>query len=371
MSKKKNDLTGAHTEEKLAIYRNCLYRCLSVLVNQPTPKKITVCEPFAGSGVVGAKLKGSASHAVEVIDDFLKRDNCKCQIELLLNELDPDSYSALCKKFSERHFVSVTNTRADEFINDTLDKKGVQRGMFFIDPYGYTQVKPRTLDRLFRFQVDIIIFVPTHQIYRFVKDDETTGKLGPVRKFLESCGIDKRSFASVENLEEALVRNFKKRAKTNFGYKYDLRSQEAAYSRHCLFFITNHVAGARKFLEGIKEIKGIRESQPGFQYAIFDIDAGKHRKAVLSCLKKERGNYELYERLISKGLLPKEANPILKQLESDGVISVAEVSSGSRYRKSFYLDSVEKKVLIKKISARDSARPPTPTTPNPTIWSPP
>ncbi len=345
MSKKKASVR-AHTKEKLQVYRECLTNCLSVLTRRKGFNKITVCEPFAGSGLVGGQLPGSASHAAHVINGFLTEGDSRCKIELLLNELNANKCRKLREKLSKySSFVSVTNIDADVFINSILATKNVQMGMFFIDPFGYTQVKQKTLDRLFEFQVDIIIFVPTNQIYRFVNAGRTAGKLGPVRKFLEDCGIIKRDFASVKKLEKALVRNFKRRANTIFGYKHPLINREKKHSRHCLFFITKHVVGARKFLDGIEKAK---EMQPGFQHLIPGINADKHRKTVLSCLKKEVDNYELYKLLIAKRLLPKKANPILKQLENDGVISVAEVYSGSRKSKGFYLGDAKKKVRIKK-----------------------
>ena len=347
MRTRKNAPAGAHTKEKLLVYRKCLINCLSVLTMRKGLNKITVCEPFAGSGRAGPKLKGSASHAVEVIDGFLKRDDCKCQIELLLNDLDSDSYLALCKKFSKRHFVSVTNICADDFINNTLEKSKVQRGMFFIDPYGYTQVNRATLDKLFEFRVDIIIFVPTHHIYRFAGKGKKPDELHPVSQFLSECGIDSSSFDSVEKLEEALVCNFKQRAKTDYVFDYALRSQGDKFSHHCLFFITKNIVGAEKFLEGMKKVR----QDKNLQQVIPGVGESEKRRIILKCLTEEVNNRALYELLVKERLLSPDANPILRELEKGGIISVKEVSEGSRSKNAFYLgrpNKVAERILIKK-----------------------
>ena len=93
----------AHSEEKLAVYREYLVRYLSVLTNQPYIKNIYIADIFAGLGISKNNRKGSAVIAADAIKSFTDNKN-RVRIHFLLNELDAQNYEELTKNLKQYAF---------------------------------------------------------------------------------------------------------------------------------------------------------------------------------------------------------------------------------------------------------------------------
>ncbi|MDR0676599.1 MAG: three-Cys-motif partner protein TcmP, partial [Elusimicrobiota bacterium] len=189
----KKGLILQHSKEKLNVYEKYLKAYLSIMINIPNFDKIYVIDPFAGQGISDNGEKGSALIAKGVIDDLdtiSERNNKK--IYLILNEYEKESYNSLIRYFSDKkEKIQIFNYDANIFIKNILLKNN-NRGhrMFFIDPWGYTQIKSETYEQLFKsMHLELLIFIPTFNIYRFLRKNDNE-QLKPIAQFLCDMGIN-------------------------------------------------------------------------------------------------------------------------------------------------------------------------------------
>lgn len=336
-----------HTKEKVLLYEAYLTNYLAVMCSQKHWNTIYIWEPFAGEGKLANDEKGSALCAAEIIDKF-RRDYPEKNIQLFLNELNPTKHLNLTSSMKNyREFVNVHNDEAKKFLDEVNNFLSSQtkntHNLLFIDPYGYTQYTRENLTSLLKLsKVDHLIFTPTNHIYRFHNVDNN-----PARKFVLDLGIDKAILGDIKNVDSLageLITKLKKVACTDFGYVYKLVNKDATNSIFHLFFITRHVKGAEKFLEAKNKIKN--QSQET-QLELFDVDDVRRKEDVRTLLQRRLNNIELHKEAIKKGHLPKEINPILKEMEEDNEIQVH--AAFNRRRGSFYLGNKDKTIHIEKI----------------------
>ena len=168
------------------------------------------------------------------------------------------------------HFPEISKLPADEFVDRFLGKiVHNSRTLFFIDPHGYTELSQEKLDALLQnSHIEILIFIPTSHIYRFINREEPRETVAPVLDFLQNCNIDieemKRKGLSGFHL--SLKENLTRRANTQYVYDYPLKNKTASNSEHCLFFIGHNDKGAEKFLDAVDKIN--RE----FKWPLFGAD---------------------------------------------------------------------------------------------------
>ncbi len=328
-----------HSQEKLLVYKKYLIEYLSVLTNQPYYNQILIWDIFAGKGKDDKGTKGSALIAAEQIKDF--RDKTGKNIRLFLNELNKANYQQLCSNLENYHFTKVFNKNGEDFlkeINHTFKNKNYKiHNFFFIDPHGYTQYSTSTLKELLNLKSsEYLIFIPTNHIYRFLK---ALNENNPAAQFVHNLEMKKKDFKDANSFVKELEKILKKITNSHFVYSYKIENKEAKSNFYHLLFITKHIIGAEKFLEAINKVK--RELLT--QLSLFD-DLDKENE-VKTYLKDWRNNKEIYEWGIRIGLLPKEINPILKDLENKDKL---EIGADKKRRKgSFYLKSNEIKINVK------------------------
>jgi len=334
----KNIITQ-HSKEKLKVYEEYLKRYLPVMINSPYFDNVRIIEPFAGKGVDKEGNKGSALLAKKVISSFEKDKNYK-KIKLYLNDKKEEHYKSLCEYVNSNNFqANIYNKDANEFIIDMF-KYGTEKihSFIFIDPFGYTQINKDTYNLLFsQYNIDILIFIPTYFIYRFLKGEETDPKYKPIAEFLNDFNIKTENAKKSENdtmFAEEIVNSIKKIINFDFVYKRQIKNENNVNSYH-LFFITKHIKGADKFLDAIYKIE--KDNRDLFSYSgtISDLDMifenEIRNKGVLD-------NCELYKLGIKLGFCSPQQQKILRQLEKDNKISIHELTEKKRRQNSFYVN---------------------------------
>ena len=329
-----------HTKEKLLIYREYLKSYLSVMCYGPWDA-ISVWEPFAGEGIDENNEQGSALQAAYIIKGF--RDKHSKSITLTLNELDDGKYESLKKVTNKYEFVDVKNLSANEFLGEVStklkDNNKKSHNLFFIDPYGYTQYSQRNLNDLLNLNnSDYLIFMPTNHIYRFHKKEDN-----PARKFVLDLGITDNILKGTKNINsfvKQLTNILKEKANTEYGYSHKIVNKDATNSVFHLFFITKHLRGAEKFLEGIDKIKGKFIKQLDF----FPLSESEIKVILKEFLAQEKTNHDLYDEIIKRGYLAKQVTPVLKELESAGTLEIN--ADFHRKKGAFYLKEKIKTIRI-------------------------
>ena len=312
-----NEEITPHSIEKLEVYEKYLKAYLPVMIRAPF-EPIMVIDPFAGKGTDENGHDGSAVRAQKVLNSLEGAG----KVHLIFNDSNPEYYQSLRKCLGTKDVrIKITNWDANVIINKCLDipYKSAHR-LFFIDPFGYTQLTPSTWQKLFLMKnTEILIFIPTYHVYRFLHAGEYQERLRPIAQFLSTFGIDSKTARYINDHDEFLTsiqNGLKDTAGTQFVYKKSIK-HENCNSRYCLFFITKHIYGADRFLEALR---GIDKNNPDLFYNTVDDRDTTLINAILA--KKKWNNKEVYEEGIKLGFPVSKIVYVLGQLENEGKIAV-------------------------------------------------
>ena len=334
-----------HTQTKLELYRLYLERYLDVLSHSKYVKNINIFDIFAGSGVD----QGSAFIAAKAVNNA-RVSSPKKNITLKLNDADIKNTESLSENLKDyRDFISIENVSANEYIETHLRVSYNANNLFFIDPFGYTQISRDNFDRLFSIpKSDFLIFIPLSAIYRFLGTNEQNARrYQPIAQFLQDMGIsnhEAEQAARVEEFADIIKDAIQNRANAEYVYSHILESKGGP-NKYCLYFICRHILGAEKFLEVQKKVEDEATTQLSFlsnDQSISDfLDHGR-----------EYNNVDLYKIGIIHGLLPKLVRSKLEQMEEEGKIEVSNISRKKRIQGAFYISKKSFNKEEKRISIR-------------------
>ena len=333
-----------HSQEKLLLYKEYLTNYLSVLTNPKSNEGIVIWDAFAGSGKDDEdKHKGSALIAADLIKEY--RNKTKKNILLRVNEKDEERSRKLKINLENYNdFIKYFNVDADQFLSTVVERiKAHPFGfhhLIFLDPHGYTQYSQENLSNLLALKdTEYLIFIPTNHIYRFMNSNDQNN---PSFQFLLGLGIDEHILQNIKKIEgvvQVLQKKLKEKAKTEYGYSYEIRNKSVNNSLFHLFFITKHYKGAQKFLEAKNKIINTLKRQ----VSLFEPATDKIENTLINFLKDgERTNTEIFYKMLEAGFLSKETRAILTNLDKENKIQVENLK-GQKIRKfSYYLSDKEK-----------------------------
>ncbi len=315
MSKQQPDYDPANpqSKKKLDVYSSYLSAYLNIILNTPIAKEIHIYDMLAGKGKYEkSESTGSAIRALEVIKRLSPNLHNK-EIYLHLNEYKSKSYNALLRNIAPKpDWVDCTNEDVNDAIqlclaNDFLGKYKV----FYLDPYGYTQIKRASIDTIMaRQNVECLLFVPVSRIVQFVKrgkpmEEQEKG----IAKFLEEYKIDiKETY-----IQKIKWNNWGMFIKDKLAEIYSKQYigmatlQAGKANNYALYFIGNHIYGLHKFVEIVSKI----EKGEDVQSPLISEEGEK----LCKYLSEKRTNIELYDWGLRHGWLPSRIRKVLIELE--------------------------------------------------------
>lgn len=322
------DGMAPHTQQKVAIYGAYLARYLKI-ITQSSYDQVNIFDPFAGCGKYG-EYDGSAVVACKSILNVRGSVYCDCQ--LYLNEPDEKNKVELQKHCSFDFVKCIDNIDANEFIAKYCRRSMRGHSLWFIDPYGYTQVLRRSLDAVMsRRGTEIVLFIPLSFIYRFLDAREGDASLKPIATFLENYSISPEE-ARKCGTPEQFAGMISRKLQNEYGFCWHATMQEKA-QYYSLFFIGKHPYGLEKFLEARDVILKDETMQ---QFTLMPMGDENDLLKMLQEFKVVN-NYEMYICGLKNGFTPKAINNHLKKLEDRGAIAVAPREGVQRKRKAFYI----------------------------------
>jgi three-Cys-motif partner protein len=331
-----------HSKAKLELYSRYLRAYLAVLLNTPGFDRIVVHDIFAGQGFSANAEKGSAVIAAEVIEEVGTTRNPKHKpISLQLNDAETKNVEQLKAHLKGRAFVEFSNVNADTYIEAFTRSRG-QHSLFFIDPYGYTQISRDNLRKLFSQPFsDLLLFVPLYHVYRFLRHGEQSEQMKPIARFLNDFGVDESLAKGTEGPGEfaELVKSAIGMRSSKKWVNKQILKKRGHNSSYCLFFLTDHILGAEKFLDAKESAQsGSIKSQIGFEF-IEEIERDKTYQPFKAALQPGivYDNIQLYELGIRHDLRPADISEAFRGMEELGRVSVTGVGSKLRKGKSFYI----------------------------------
>ena len=145
-----NNLIKRHSKEKLNVYKSYLGSYLSVMTHTKF-NPIFIIEPFAGCG---KDIEGNIGSAI-IAQKIARSKTFKPNIYLLFNDINKAHCENLKKHLDIKDpYLKITNEDANKTINTALNYATAKsHQLFFLDPFGYTQINASTYNRLFNLTI--------------------------------------------------------------------------------------------------------------------------------------------------------------------------------------------------------------------------
>ena len=226
----------------------------------------------------------------------------------------------------------IGNEEANTFIEKQCHTAHEGHKLWFMDPYGYTQIKKLSITKIMeQGNSEVLMFIPLTFIYRFLNGNLQDANLQGVANFLKAYSIDQKEAkqcSSALGFADLISCKLQK----EYGHSWHATINESGQF-YSLVFISKHHYGLEKFLEARDSIlKDPTTSQLSL------IPIGKERD-LLELLPKASAinNCELYLLALNNGFSPSSARGCLESLEKRGAISVTKEAGIKRKKGHFFL----------------------------------
>lgn len=359
-----------HSKAKVDFYKTYLERYVAILCQSPYIQHIRIYDVFCGMGIYEDGGKGSPIVAYDTIKNIYEAHNISnnTEIELVVNDKSEARIEKV-KEYIESNKHSYCTVRPYNYdINQLLEiivpeinnTPSDTRNLFFIDPYGYKDIKKDLLLELMKNgYTEVILFLPISHMQRFtnaaIQDEESITQYDPLRDFVYSF-FPNTDHPIRQNTVKAkdyinYVANALKFNDKFFATSYYIERDKA--NIFALFFMSSNIFGFEKILE--TKWKLDEEHGGGFRLPEKDQtldmfaeefaletkneNARRLRKIIEEALKSPKNNNDIYELVVRNEFLPKHANEVLKDLQNTNPkFSVIDISTGKKARKgAFYL----------------------------------
>lgn len=325
---KKTDMEQ-HTRQKVAIYDAYLKRYLKIV--SKSYSQVNLYDPCAGKGMYG----DCAGSAVTACNNIRSHGTYAPTngFHLYLNEPDEENRTNLSEVCSYPFVECIDNQDANRFITMCCHQEHSGHKLWFIDPYGYTQVGKASITNIMdQSSSEVLLFIPLTFIYRFLNGDlENDNKLKPVAHFLKDYSIahaEAQSCSSPPEFADLISRKMQKL----YGYSWHATMQEGG-NCYSLVFISKHHYGLEKFLEARDSIL---KDKTNTQLSFIPVGEEKDFLALIS-RHTPLDNCKIYILGLKNGYTPSGARTHLESLEKRKLILVQQLKEGTRRKGSFFL----------------------------------
>lgn len=326
-----------HSESKVTLYGTYLSIFLNILSRAPSVTRIFIFDLLCGEGLYQNGSKGSPLIALDTIKNHYYANGQTCpdmtiwfndngMSEIEPNVLKVDRLRTICSRIFVPRNVDLNFFREDY---DNLLPKALtklrkdqrSKSLFFIDPYGYKDIRPKDIrDILQCGNTEVLLFLPIAHMYRFAETSLRTPFPGsePLRDFLtELFGNTRPTFRSVYDFITQLKQGF--RAYTNLRSVFvdTFTIERDATNVYCLFFFTSHIRGYEKMLEAKWKVDASRGKGYKLNKSLSffsEIELSGYTEKLFQYIRNcpYRTNREIYRFGLENGFLPKHTNKILR-----------------------------------------------------------
>lgn len=366
MARKKTsakDVMKPHSEAKVSFYQKYLEIRLKILSSTQFVREIHIYDLFCGRGVYADGKTGSAIRAYETIRKVRKERPSDKRIVLHLNDKNKKHIEAV-RAYITNHYpdekpceVIYTNSDAGQMLSHLaatawygMAVRGVLN-VFFIDPYGYKEIKREFLEQLMSSDdSEIMLFLPISFMHRFTRhafSEEVTPGAIPLRNLISEFFPDDHPIRTeeidVQQYIQYLTEAFSCGGKF-FTTSYPI--ERNPHNQFALFFFSPSLFGYEKVLHmkwQMMDAFGFGFHQTARQEVLFEdffkqerLNEMKEsfRVKLTNYMKYARTNGELYKFAVSNGFLPKHVNDILRDWQKAGMLQIVDMMTGEIIKKS-------------------------------------
>jgi three-Cys-motif partner protein len=265
----------------------------------------------------------------------------------------------------DRLTLLPSNESYEDLLPILLDEKKRMgrhhKGFYFIDPYGYSHVRPCHIRQLLEGrQTEVLLFQPSSFLHRFAE----RGTPGALDRFMTelSGGTPWPEGLNVRQRIQFTKDLFQRLIGDDF-FVDSFTIQKDASNVFCLFFFTPHIRGFEKMLEAKWKLnestgQGWHYSQSADHddlFATVDPQTKALERHLLDGLQRPGGmtNEEIYRTTLRQSFLPKHATELLRNWQKQGRLVI---DPDSTRKGAFYLgyEAHTKKGRIVRISVLSS-----------------
>ena len=351
-----------HSEAKVTLYGKYLATYLNILSRVSSISQIFVFDLLCGEGIYKNGAKGSPMIALDVIHNHYYANNLSCPNMTVwfndnaISDIDPIiSKVDRVKSFGNK--VGLPPNVAVEYFQEDYDiiyPKAISavnhacraKGLFFIDPYGYKDIKPEDLRKmLYGGNTEVLLWLPISFMYRFADSVLRSDFKGsePLRGFLNALfGATKPNFRSVYDFIEKLKGRFRAYLRDMGIFVDTFTLERDASNVYSLFFFTPNVLGFQKMLEtkwSLDKGRGkgyMIDKSPSF---FSEIELSGYPQKLLAFINSTeyRTNAELFRFGLENGFLPRHSNEILREWKNNNP-NFEVVSLDQKPVRGFYIE---------------------------------
>ncbi len=333
-----------HSAKKVELLQRYLTEYLAVVSNDRHTQAVHCFDLFCGEGIYPNGGTGSPIVFHESLLDCATKHPDK-QFFFHFNDAELSKVEQVkslihrSQNTPKNLTVSSSNAAFDKIVQDTKHKlaelkKG--KAFLFIDPYGYTEIKPPLLRELMKGgNSEVLLFLPMQQMFRFSEK----GTPPVLAEFLEEIRHG-RPFPTGKNVADYLaylVNGFRFVVPDCIVDSFTIRKD--VHTTYCLFFFTTNLKGAEKMLEAkwkLDETQGLGWSWEANLSAdsLFNEPITNPLELILEeKLRSPKSNADIYDFTIRAGFLPTHALQILQTMQQEGriVIKPERIRKGAFY----------------------------------------
>ncbi len=370
-----------HSQAKLDLYKTYLDKYFTVLGLAQGITRINLYDIFCGTGIYEDGNIGSPIIAFNSIkanrDFFLKNNWPRKPITLTVNDGNKESIEKVRTYLEEQNNticnIEYHNLEAGDMFkfvqNQLATKSSQERNLVFIDPYGYKNIRKESLYNILQNNTtEIILFLPTSQMYRFSNYalEDMDKPYEPLRNFIfeffeESHPMRNDQVDSIFSYIQYLKKAFSFNDKFYTSSHYLQRDNSNYFA---IFYITSNIYGLDRMLSAKWQqdpVKGQGTRLRTGQTFLFDDQFKQEDKnltlewleeIMINYLRsKERvTNIDLYEFVLKNDFRATFAVNILKEWTKASFVTVFDYASDEKYKpNAYYLNYDNYKSLIPKV----------------------
>lgn len=341
-----------HSEQKVRLLQEYLGAYFSVIARDGHTEEVQITDVFCGEGVFPNGKVGSPLVFGRMAASLLAQNPTAPRIQFRFNDGEAAKVARVLDHLApleanhERLTLIPSNDSYENLLPVLLEEKKRMgrhhKGFYFIDPYGYSDVRPCHIQQLLEGRnTEVLLFQPSSFLHRFAERgtpvalDRFMTELSGGTPWPEGLNIRQRIQFTKDLFQRLIGDDF---------FVDSFTIQKDARNVFCLFFFTPHIRGFEKMLEAkwkLNESTGqgwhySQSAEHGDLFASVDPQTKALERHLLEELQRPGGltNGEVYVSTLRQGFLPKHANELLKSWQNQGRLVV---DPDSTRKGAFYL----------------------------------
>lgn len=360
---------------KLDLFRLYVRQWFSVFLSNQYSDQVFVFDFFSGPGKDKSEQKGTPLIIVEELCKYIEsrkeQSNPHLSVNLFFNDINEQYANTLKEELQNIEIPGklsvtgyVTNNHFEEAVSQTesiLAHNNIPC-LALLDQFGIKHIARPMFEKFVHFQkTDLIFFITSSIYYRFKELEEIVQYMPEIKYWGDF------EYRFVHNKVTEVYKSWIPQGETYYLVPFSLKKQANVYG---LIFGSHSLYGVEKFLTctwkedmlaGTSNMNLyddiICENSQSLLFKELNVPNRIYsfKSELYKYLQEPKTNVELYEFVLIKGFLPKQANDILIKWQKEGKLKVESIDGSKPRQRAFYINwknynsrNPKIKIVIKK-----------------------